>query len=250
MLRTLFNLGRADLDAVLEESNSVRHISAVTYLQESALCDGLDAFRFGGEGTPATIKVLNLGAGSWEIPVRLLPFGHVMFSLDVELRGRTVERFIQGDGHHLPFHDACFDLVLCLEVIEHVQHADRFLSEVHRVLSPGGAFLVTAPFNQPYHEEPHDYRRLTRYGLKTILEANGFEVLTMSHRGSSLSLAHHLVSCIFLGILARFKIPRSLRYKLGQGILGPIGRMDLFSRPSAVNPHGVVASAQRKASCS
>lgn len=250
MLKTLFNLGRADLDAALGRTNSVRHISSVTYLQEKALSVGLEAFQFGREETPTAIRVLNLGAGSWEIPVRLLPFEHIMFSLDLELRGSKVNRFIQGDGHHLPFRDACFDLVLCLEVIEHVQHTDQFLLEVRRVLSPGGAFLVTAPFNQPYHEEPHDYRRFTRYGLKTILESNGYEVLATNHRGSSLSLVHHLVSCVFLGTLARFKIPRSVRYTLGQCILGPIGRTALFSRPSAVNPHGIVASARRRASCS
>lgn len=45
----------------------------------------------------------------------------------------------------LPFPDDHFDLVISIEVIEHIYDTDHFLSEVKRVLRPGGHFLLTTP---------------------------------------------------------------------------------------------------------
>lgn len=45
----------------------------------------------------------------------------------------------------LPFEDGSFDLVTCLEVIEHVARAEFLLTEIRRVLKAGGDFLLTTP---------------------------------------------------------------------------------------------------------
>jgi SAM-dependent methyltransferase len=45
----------------------------------------------------------------------------------------------------LPFHDARFDLVLMLEVIEHLADIPHALGEIARVLKPGGVAIVTTP---------------------------------------------------------------------------------------------------------
>ncbi len=49
--------------------------------------------------------------------------------------------FVQGDAEDLPFDDASFDVVLNVESSHCYPHMDRFLSEVQRVLRPGGRFL-------------------------------------------------------------------------------------------------------------
>ena len=46
-----------------------------------------------------------------------------------------------GVGEDLPYDDATFDLVVCVDVLEHVQSVTRVLNEVSRVLRSGGAFL-------------------------------------------------------------------------------------------------------------
>ncbi len=46
-----------------------------------------------------------------------------------------------GIGERLPFADAAFDTVLCVDVLEHVRDLAAVISEVHRVLTPGGLFL-------------------------------------------------------------------------------------------------------------
>lgn len=53
----------------------------------------------------------------------------------------------QGSITSLPYGDAAFDRVLCLDVLEHLTFEDqpRALAELHRVLAPGGELLVSVP---------------------------------------------------------------------------------------------------------
>ena len=49
--------------------------------------------------------------------------------------------FVHGDAENLPFPDESFDAVINVEASHIYPHFDRFLSEVKRVLRPGGHFL-------------------------------------------------------------------------------------------------------------
>jgi 2-polyprenyl-3-methyl-5-hydroxy-6-metoxy-1,4-benzoquinol methylase len=49
------------------------------------------------------------------------------------------------DESGLPFADRSFDFISCLEVIEHLIFPEKALSEMHRVLKPGGHLVVTVP---------------------------------------------------------------------------------------------------------
>jgi 2-polyprenyl-6-hydroxyphenyl methylase/3-demethylubiquinone-9 3-methyltransferase len=50
-------------------------------------------------------------------------------------------RYDEGTGEALPYPDAAFDAVVCVDVLEHVADLDAVLAEVRRVLKPGGWFL-------------------------------------------------------------------------------------------------------------
>ncbi len=54
--------------------------------------------------------------------------------------GRDI-RYDVGLGEALPYADASFDAVVCVDVLEHVQSLPRVISETARVLRPGGLFL-------------------------------------------------------------------------------------------------------------
>ncbi len=54
--------------------------------------------------------------------------------------GRPIQYDV-GVGEDLPYPDASFDAVVCVDVLEHVQDLTRVLSEVARTLRPGGLFL-------------------------------------------------------------------------------------------------------------
>ena len=57
--------------------------------------------------------------------------------------------FIEGNAEHLPFPDESFDAVINIESSHTYPHFSRFLTEVARVLRPGGHFLYTDVRNTP-----------------------------------------------------------------------------------------------------
>ena len=68
------------------------------------------------------------------------------------------------------------DTVLSNQVIEHLSDPQAAVSEMARILKPGGTAIVTAPHIWGIHEEPHDYFRFTPYGLRHIAEQAGLTV--------------------------------------------------------------------------
>lgn len=50
-------------------------------------------------------------------------------------------RYDVGVGEHLPYDDEAFDVVVCVDVLEHVAELNEVLAEVARVLKPGGVFV-------------------------------------------------------------------------------------------------------------
>jgi 2-polyprenyl-6-hydroxyphenyl methylase/3-demethylubiquinone-9 3-methyltransferase len=58
--------------------------------------------------------------------------------------------FQQAENAKLPFADASFDVIYCFDMLEHAGPAlDSWLSEVRRVLKPGGAFIYNCPNRTP-----------------------------------------------------------------------------------------------------
>ena len=50
-------------------------------------------------------------------------------------------RYEKGTGENLPYADRSFDFVFCCDVLEHVQDLPKVISEISRVLKPGGVFI-------------------------------------------------------------------------------------------------------------
>lgn len=57
-----------------------------------------------------------------------------------ELSGLSID-YRQGSGEQIPAADGSFDVVVCVDVLEHVSDLLKVLAEVHRVLKPNGLFL-------------------------------------------------------------------------------------------------------------
>ena len=90
----------------------------------------------------------------------------------------------------LPFADGAFDLVLTVETAEHVRDLQLFLSEIRRVLAPGGELALTAPASAPLVRpgnplSPH-LRRFTRRSLGGVLDELGFDVRSLRRRSRTL----------------------------------------------------------------
>lgn len=52
---------------------------------------------------------------------------------------------VEGDVSELPIADGCADVVLLLDVIEHIAEPQRALAEARRVLAPGGTLTISVP---------------------------------------------------------------------------------------------------------
>ena len=61
-------------------------------------------------------------------------------------------QFLAASATSIPFPDSSFDLITCFEVIEHIHDWPALLNEAHRLLSPGGQFIVSTP-NKSYYAE-------------------------------------------------------------------------------------------------
>jgi SAM-dependent methyltransferase len=90
----------------------------------------------------------------------------------------------------LPLGDAAFDVVLCAETVEHVRDLQLFLSEIRRVLRPGGELALTTPWTAPLVRpedplSPH-LRRFTRRSLRRVLGELGFEPRSVERRAGTL----------------------------------------------------------------
>lgn len=135
-------------------------------------------------------RVLDVGAG--QAPWRELLAHADYVGLDVESVGdfgmQRTAGIIYYDGLRMPFTDGSIDHVLCSEVMEHVPDGAAFVAEIARVLRPGGTLVLTIPWSARLHHLPHDYSRLTRYGLTALLQAGGFHNIQVQERGNDVSV--------------------------------------------------------------
>ena len=99
------------------------------------------------------------------------------------------------DAHDLPFADNSFDLVLLIEVLEHLENPQKALDEIYRVLRSDGNLILSTRFIFPYHGDPKDFFRFTPEGLSTLMK--GFDETTISPAGNVLVS----LSMIFLHLL-------------------------------------------------
>lgn len=86
---------------------------------------------------------------------------------------------LSGTADAIPAGDASFDTVLCTDVLEHLEEPARALAEAFRVLAPGGHGIYTVPHIWHLHEEPRDFYRFTKHGLRHLFESAGFEVVEL-----------------------------------------------------------------------
>ncbi|UEG50917.1 class I SAM-dependent methyltransferase [Ferruginibacter lapsinanis] len=76
----------------------------------------------------------------------------------------------------LPYETNTFDTVISTQVLEHVYDHHSMIKEAYRVLKPQGNIILTVPFTWELHEEPYDFFRISKHGLKELFEEAGFEI--------------------------------------------------------------------------
>ena len=78
---------------------------------------------------------------------------------------------VVAPGNAIPFPDASFDVVCCLEMLEHDRDPFGTVREMRRVLRPGGHLVLTVPsIGFARHNYPSDYWRMTADGLAVLMD--------------------------------------------------------------------------------
>lgn len=99
------------------------------------------------------LTILDLGCGTGAMSQKLKPWGTVISADYSPLalafsRKRNLSMLCASDAMRLPFRDNSFDLVVAMDILEHLKDDSAALCEVHRVLKPGGRIIATVPAYQ------------------------------------------------------------------------------------------------------
>lgn len=80
------------------------------------------------------------------------------------------------------------------EVIEHVFNPDELLQEIRRIMKPEATMMITLPFVWDEHEQPYDYARYSSFGIKHLLQKNGFKVEVLEKSCPNFGVIFQLVN--------------------------------------------------------
>jgi SAM-dependent methyltransferase len=184
----------------------------------------------------ADARVLDAGCGSGRTLQELARFGEVTgVELDPDAadlaRRRGHGEVRVGRLEELPWEDDSFDLITCLDVIEHTPDDRATLRELLRVARPGGFLLVTVPAYQAlwslHDEANHHYRRYGRRTLRAAARSAGWTVERVSSFNSLLLAPAAAVR------LAQRRVGTHRGYT-NDLALGPAWLNDVLERPLAL----------------
>lgn len=110
--------------------------------------------------SPDKTNVLEVGCGGGILSEEFSRMGYNMTGIDpAEKSVKTAIdhaagnnltiKYLTGSGENLPFQSDTFDVVLCCDVLEHVQDLPKVIAEISRVLRTGGVFIYDT-FNRTY----------------------------------------------------------------------------------------------------
>jgi SAM-dependent methyltransferase len=138
---------------------------------------------------PGQARILDAGCGSGRMLQELVRYGQVS---GVELDPRAAA-MAQARGHgevrvgsleQLSWEDQSFELITCLDVLEHTPDDTRTLSELRRVSAVGGWLLLTVPAYQAlwslHDEANHHFRRYSRRMIRQTVAASGWQLHRMT----------------------------------------------------------------------
>ncbi len=133
------------------------------------------------------INFLEVGSGKG---THLKIFSQILtgkfFGVDIE--DYEVENCVTAscnlEDSSLPFEEDFFDVIFSKSVIEHVRNTENFLSEVKRVLKPGGKLIIMTPDWQSqmkcFYDDPTHVKPFTKQSIFSCLQMHSFDKIEIS----------------------------------------------------------------------
>jgi SAM-dependent methyltransferase len=175
---------------------------------------------------PERASILDAGCGSGRTLDDLSRYGSAhgteLNQLGIEATRRRGHEVRAAPVESIPYGDASFDLVTCLDVIEHTDDDRAALRELRRVTKPGGRLVVTVPAHPRLwsrHDEVNGHRRrYTRRSLMAAAADSGWRIERMTG-----------FNVAYLAPAAAVRVAR-------RGAAGQLGTSELTLTPPALNP--------------
>ena len=129
-------------------------------------------------------KVLDAGAGSCRYKKY---FSHAQYeTTDFEnvfdKSAAALHDFI-CDLHSIPKPNNFYDVIICTQVLEHVEYPQKVINEFYRILKPGGKLFLTVPQGYGLHGEPYNFYNFAKFGLESLFKNAGFDIQFIKARG-------------------------------------------------------------------
>ena len=115
------------------------------------------------------IKVLNIGAGG-EIKNFIKTYFSNVFEIDIDKKrnpDQVLDLCSDNFGNNLKYNP---NLVCAFEVLEHTTNPQKAVYNIYNIMEKNSYFLASVPFIFHIHDEPCDYFRFTKYGLKFLFK--------------------------------------------------------------------------------
>lgn len=155
---------------LIKKSNSQlpRDVLGDREIQTIKSLSSIVGFQFPPNGSS---KLIDLGCGDKHLQASVEENGLSYFGLDIDT--------IDFEKEPLPFEDNSIRLAVSLAVLEHIQDPSFFISEIHRVLEPGGLIYLSTPNFQidykNFYNDPTHVRPYTPESIEMILKIHGFK---------------------------------------------------------------------------
>lgn len=157
------------------QQRTLKHLRSLIRFAEGLNVDG-QARPDGGQQEGDALQgrvILDLGCGMGGLTTALALSGASVQPLDFNPHYCHITRLrgarygldfspVNAAGERLPFRDGHFDLIVCMDVLEHVEDPERLLSEISRCLKPGGLCQLTA-INRFAFRDPHYHARFVNW---------------------------------------------------------------------------------------
>lgn len=194
------------------------------------------------------LRILDIGCGMGALMKELQEFGEVS-GVDVSPRAiaycreRGLTDVTLGDAAKLPYHDDTFDIVVILDVLEHIPDDSAGCMELRRVLKTNGRAIVAAPafmfLWSVTDVVSHHYRRYTRRELVDKVWSAGLRPIYASYFNTFLFPAIAIVRLLVRIFRIPLKSESGIEGRLGNSIFYGIFSLEARMIPQVSFPFGV-----------
>jgi len=132
----------------------------------------------------AGMKILDLGCGRGEFLRGFIRSGLHGYGVDQSLIAKSIcseAEILQSDleNEALPYEENTFDIIFSKSVLEHFYYPEKIVTEIYRILKPGGLVITMVPdwaaVYKTFYDEDHTHRTpFTLLSLRNLFIINGF----------------------------------------------------------------------------